>query len=354
MPDVIDIPARCREVKADYDTFPEPALVREIKAFIAAGNLPHEWRGHTHTKPPQGARIVYVDEFDVAAPAGVEEVAPCPVCCPDRPKYKRAGKIAWFPDERVIRLIGPNCFSTINAEGHAEAEAEFRQRQRRERDITYLADSAGKLGELSEVLGLLTTTCKALDDLGSNLRSRLRLISKDLFRHVRTGVLMRHDPRERKVEDDKGNVSIEAYSVEVEHARAYGVELLDPACKDIGPRAAKAQSDLDQLRAMLGDGSTVKLWDDARRSTAMRLLHKAMTAARECLEAARARQRFISPSNIATLRTWGRRQDSALHIEIDRQGMNFIVGRDRHATTRIAMKAGVDAVLRDLPRVADL
>jgi hypothetical protein len=51
----VDIPYTARQAKADYPTRPSDDLVREIKQFIGKTGTPHLWRGHTHTKPPQGA-----------------------------------------------------------------------------------------------------------------------------------------------------------------------------------------------------------------------------------------------------------------------------------------------------------
>jgi hypothetical protein len=33
--------------------------------------------------------------------------------------------IAWFPGVKVIRLIGPDCFATLNLEAHEKAKSDF-------------------------------------------------------------------------------------------------------------------------------------------------------------------------------------------------------------------------------------
>jgi hypothetical protein len=61
----VHIPDAAREVKANYPTRPADELVREIKKFIGNTGTPHLWPGHTHTRPPQDASIVYCGEFDL-------------------------------------------------------------------------------------------------------------------------------------------------------------------------------------------------------------------------------------------------------------------------------------------------
>jgi len=105
---------------------------------------PHLWRGHTHTKPSVGSKPVYLDEFDLPlANLKAGHLAPCPCCWSNHPKYGLSGKIAWFPDEAIIRLLGPDCFAAMDQDAHAEALALMRQEKRRKQDIAYLLGVIG-------------------------------------------------------------------------------------------------------------------------------------------------------------------------------------------------------------------
>ena len=139
------------EVKSIYNDEPSRETVREILEWVRQSGLPHEWHGHTHTKPPKdGPAPKYLDEFDVPTRGrNVHAIAPCPCCSPRKPKYKRGGKIAWFKDEGVIRLIGPECYKSLNASGHQEAMAELSARRKREQGIRYLANSLPRLEAMS-------------------------------------------------------------------------------------------------------------------------------------------------------------------------------------------------------------
>jgi hypothetical protein len=122
-----DIPEDFFEPKPFYRTRTSAeAVLREIKDHIKTTGEPHTWRHHTHSKPTKNARIVYIGRFDLPpSHQAPDRHAPCPCCSPRAPKYSREGKIAWFPDEHVVRMIGPDCFHTLNPEGHWEAVEVF-------------------------------------------------------------------------------------------------------------------------------------------------------------------------------------------------------------------------------------
>lgn len=85
--------------------------------------------------------------------------------------FARNGKIAWFPDEHVIRMIGPKCFQTLNPEGHCEAVAQFVREEAavlyvgmtRARDLLYPSyseiDRHGKHMSRSSFINLIAKSC---------------------------------------------------------------------------------------------------------------------------------------------------------------------------------------------------
>lgn len=103
----IEIPPEAFAVKALWQARPSWSeidnLVREIKGFVARTGKPYLWRGHTHTPPPMGATAEYWGEFDIPEWHILE--APCPCCWSNFPKYRRNGKIAFFPLEGVISSL---------------------------------------------------------------------------------------------------------------------------------------------------------------------------------------------------------------------------------------------------------
>ena len=100
------VPASCYQIKPWFTVEPRRELINEILAWIKETGRPHEWRGHTHTKPPRGSKPKYLDEFDVPLFGHIaDRVARCPCCSPTSPKYKLGGKIAWFEAENVPDVL---------------------------------------------------------------------------------------------------------------------------------------------------------------------------------------------------------------------------------------------------------
>jgi hypothetical protein len=160
----IDIPPECREVKAWFRERPGSEVVEEIKRHVAKTGWPHTWRGHTHTKPPPGSKPVYLEEFDLPEKRlRAKRWVPCPCCAPETPKYGRDGKIAWFPTEGVIRLLGPECFKSLDKEGHEEAKRQLEIERQRKQDTDYLLSKLPLLGRVIHVSEGAVPVAKALD-----------------------------------------------------------------------------------------------------------------------------------------------------------------------------------------------
>jgi transposase len=130
-----------------------------------------------HSKPVTGSRIVYIGQFDLPpSHQAPDRHAPCPCCSPRSPKFSRNGKIAWFPDEHVIRMIGPECFQTLNPEGHWEAVAQFDREEAARRTINYLTANLHLSGDAVEVVENSYPTLEAIDNVHATLQNRMPLL----------------------------------------------------------------------------------------------------------------------------------------------------------------------------------
>jgi hypothetical protein len=169
------IPPFCYVPKPYFKVRPGPTLIQEIKDFIARTGQPHMWRGHTHTRPEKGSRIEYLEEYNLPETLHKSEDnwAPCPCCSPTRPKYYRGGKIGWFPDEGVIRNMGPDCFKSFDKEGHLRALAQLRKEQELARAINLLMVNLPKVPIALEVFEQALPAVHAVDDVRKTLRREL-------------------------------------------------------------------------------------------------------------------------------------------------------------------------------------
>lgn len=110
MQDEIEIPDILCQLKPYFATEPSENLRADILQFISKTGSPHLWPGQTYDKPKPDSIIQYVAEFWLPSS---KALAPCPCCRPKHGKY-RHGMVAYFPEEQVIRILGHNCFASIN------------------------------------------------------------------------------------------------------------------------------------------------------------------------------------------------------------------------------------------------
>jgi len=219
------IPDSALAPKPWYAEQPSPAIVAEIKAFIKETGCPHLWRGHTHTRPPAStSSIRYLGKYDLpASHAGQrnrEKWAPCPCCHWKSPWYFRDGRIAWFPEEKVIRNIGRHCYKSIDEVGDAEAERLLNIEENRRRTEAYLL---GYLPLVPQMLAAISENSAIIDDIDRVrfiLSRRIgRAIDFDLWNHVRAdGVLKVYVTRREQRVDRSGNQT----EVLVDDFRRYG------------------------------------------------------------------------------------------------------------------------------------
>ena len=188
----VEIPDECKQPKPLLFAEPSAEIVKEIRDFVAETGQSHMWRGHTHTRPPVGARVKYRARFELPETfVRARKFLVCPVCRPNSRNFgKREGMIAWFPDEGVIRLIGPDCFAELNKEGHNEALDELAKREKREEEFKFLLSQRDQHRVALNVLKASQQVAEALDDFGARLRKTLtETLNIDLWPHVRSGEL---------------------------------------------------------------------------------------------------------------------------------------------------------------------
>ena len=177
MPDPIDVPPEAFAPKPIFPDFPSPEIVAEVLEWVKT-QPPWAWRGHTHSKPDndEAQEIRYVADFQL--PKGIE--SPCPCCTPRHAKFGK-GFIAWFSRSACIRLMGQDCFKTLNPEGHQFAVDELDERQQRTATIAYLTAKIEKRFEAVEAIERALPIAEHIDTLqdilGKNCGARSASIS---------------------------------------------------------------------------------------------------------------------------------------------------------------------------------
>jgi hypothetical protein len=350
-----DIPAEYFDPKPFYRTREAAeAVLREIKDHIKTTGEPHTWRHHTHSKPVTGSRIMYIGQFDLPpSHQAPDRHAPCPCCSPRSPKYSRNGKIAWFPDEHVIRMIGPECFQTLNPAGHWEAVAQFDREEAARRTINYLTANLHLSANAIETLENSYQTLEAIDDVHAALQNRMQEIVRiDLWRHVSRGTLSVHVAARRMKRTRGGAQEVEDFMDVRELSQFPGFHMFSPKTSRLASRMKGCAKKLSFVN--FGDElkSRVLEMTDADRAKAARLLSTNLSAARNIFEEAREIRTGFSPMGVATLKGWTKHEGCPVKLFVNGGENSFYIGTEERQEVRIELSQAFWREFGDLPKIA--
>jgi hypothetical protein len=356
MTDEIDIPASALVPKPWFTDRPGDQIVQEIKAFIKRTGKPFLWRGATHTKPPADAEIIYIGETSLPkshwAP---ERWSPCPCCRPTKPKFYKVVMIGWFPFEQVIRILGERCFAKINSQGHHIALQAFRREEQQKKDIAYLLEHLGLVGEMIPTVEAAVPAVRALDAVRKTLRERLpRILKTDLWLQIRDGVLTVETEKEESYRKSDGTMGTRTVRREEIYGPIEGQIMLKPDAKPLAPRLAQTLAALHTLNMGTNYATRIhELTDEDRRKTAKVLGQCLSYTARTFREVEEARK-FFSRATVGSLNGWNKREGCPIHIFVMVDGRDVYVGRNEHEHQRLTLPKEFTQVLGTLPRISNI
>jgi hypothetical protein len=330
MAERIDIPAHCFDPKPLFPDPPGRDIVDEVRAWVKKSPA-YLWRGHTHSRPDaeEAGQIRYINDF--VLPKGVE--SPCPCCTPNHAKFGK-GYIAWFPLTANVRLMGQDCFRTLNPEGHDFAVSELDARIKRENEQQFLLANLGKIPATMACVRAAEPIAEYLDDLRDILGPRLQ---------ARTGInlwsLVRNGSLDLIVDTDRGAVS--SY-----YAAVAGVGLLDPARR----KYAKALLTAKQAIGAIDLPFDPMRRSDADRSIAAKLMARGTKLVHETFSAMAQARLFVSILNTATLRNWAAHDNAPARLYIRRDGLQLLVGPNEKEVQIIPLSPVID---HSIPRLPD-
>lgn len=308
-------------------------IVEQIKSYIEAVGTPHLWPGHTHTRPPEGARIEYLDEYDLPITMHKDKRlwAPCPCCSPSRGKYYKGGKIGWFPDEGVIRNMGPDCFAALDKEGHMRALAQLRKEQETQKAITSLLANLPKAPAALKIFEKALPVVQAVDDLRTDLRKQLPLVLKvNLWKHISDGKLLLNN----KV-----------------FATIAGYKMLDPNEPRLASGLKTAIDTLRNIQPGADHKATIAAMPEADREKTARAIGRSLNRAAEIFREVHDIREFVSTTTIATLRNWGRQEGCPIRIYAMLDNYSLYFGRKEHEQHRFEIAAEFFFELGSVPKM---
>jgi hypothetical protein len=318
----IEIPTKNLSNIAEFPEEPGPDLIYEIREHVRNTGRPETWRGHSHTKPDKGTLVVYCDEFNVPAPDSIDRVAPCPCCNPNTPQYKNRGKIAWFPGEAVIRLIGPQCFKSINEAGHKNALIELLKKQKARAEVATIALHAAQISVMLTAANQVAPIANALDDLRDQLQ---RVLDHDLgiplWREVKGGELQTSELLLTPVRRLDGSIKRVDREIFRPYARIQGYGMIDRS----SPISAQAKitalcKGLLAIQHRLEEVGGPSRLDEHQRSKFADMLPRARTQLLTVLAGTLSKQTFLTTDAIEVLDAWGRHPNAPYYFRLERKG----------------------------------
>jgi hypothetical protein len=355
MPLHFDIPDEFFDPKPFYKTRDSAeAVLREIKDHIKKTGEPHTWRHHTHSKPVTGSRIVYIGTFDLPpSHQAADRHAPCPCCSPRSPKYSRNGKIAWFPDEHVIRMIGPECFQTLNPEGHWEAVAQFDREEAARRTISYLISNLHLAGDAIEVVERAYPTLEAIDRVHATLQHRMiEIVHVDLWRYVSRGSLSVNVAGRRMRRTRGGAEEVEDFLDVRQLSEFPGYQMFNPKTSRLASRMAGCAKRLSFVDFGEELQDRVRGMTDEDRAKAARILSNGLSSANKIFEEANDIRMGFAPMGVATLKGWTRHEGCPVHLYIAGDEANFYIGTGEHQAMRIELPQIFSKAFGGLPKIS--
>ncbi|WP_153064578.1 hypothetical protein [Agrobacterium sp. LAD9] len=311
----LDIPDAVWEPKPEFAETPSVELIREIRTHIRDTGEPWTWRGHTHTKPPRGSHIYYAGEFDLPdkyTQAG--HFSPCPCCSPNNRKFG-SGKIAWFPDEKVIRLIGPSCFKSLDAHIHAEAVADYEIRKQQTRDRDFILDRLDLIpGWLSDCENLVDIA-RGTDEFFPKLSNALDAIARGrFFENIRGGEMKVWENIREPYVDKDGSLKSRSKSMQVHYGTIDGHDGLAPNRSSYVKVIEEAKAKLRSLGAFSPEyvsGCAHPVKADIANQIA-----KAIKTLKRARDKVGAEVRFLRRENTNRLRNWGCHQGAPFRFDL--------------------------------------
>jgi len=154
-------------------------------------NEPETFPGLAHSKPPRkdAPFLLIVKDFtvDVARRPGGEMI-PCAAC--GTKKKFATGSLAYYPEERVLRVIGNDC----GDERRVEANAEYKERTAQKANSEYLLSVLPEVAEHIARMEKLRPAAEHAQALSAQLRQRASAFCKVMIKEIKEGgeVLTRH------------------------------------------------------------------------------------------------------------------------------------------------------------------
>jgi hypothetical protein len=259
---------------------------------------------------------------------------------------KQPAKIAWFPEEGVIRLIGHHCFAKLNREGHKEALADLKKRKERRKNIMFVLSNLHILDQALAAIDHNSEVSAILDGFRSQLTLKLRAFSHfRLGDALREGKLLAREVTEKiVVGKDRKEITKLVHTDRV-YAIIRGYEILQPTRTPITEKLKAARIKL----AGINPHAKMEFLDDPHLRKIAKDFSRGLIEARDATEEIEILRRFVAPETISTLRNWGMYPGGILSLHVERQEESFYIGPTKQQQIRLHLPFEIDTPLLAVP-----
>jgi hypothetical protein len=180
------------ESEAPYRFRPTEDDVARFLDHVRRTGQPETFATLCRSTPSALSRPVFLRQFSVERsrrPDGDE--APCPICSPNDPKYLHDAYLVWYPDEGVIRAIGPECGDSVfGGTAYAEAKGEFEIEERERRATDFIERNLPKVLAMVVALEVIRPAVLEAERLYSEFTGQAPRIHEKLRRVRGAGGLL--------------------------------------------------------------------------------------------------------------------------------------------------------------------
>lgn len=314
------------------------AVIEAIRAHIKATGETHTCFCHTHTKPERTAVPVYIADFEIPDRfRKAKRFSPCPCCWDEFGKFGH-GKIAWFPDERVIRLIGPDCFKALNPEGHAKAQRAFEIEQEQKRNTDFLLSNLPHLGEVVSTIERAIGVADAIETFHAEMGAKLSMLKVNLWPHVRRDGQLSIAVREAEFRrSDSGDMYSRDVEAQKPFARLPGYQMLDPVLEPLSSGLRTTLSRINPYNSGQEAKVAVEAMSDEERRQVAETLSRSVKKAKERIARIETLREFTERVAINTLRNWAAQDGCAIAFYCSHEGERIAIGKQQHQTINVAL-----------------
>lgn len=176
---------RKNALDAPYPSRPSDTVVQSFRDHVRRTGSPETFPTIERSPPPKDSQPVILTRFDVDPEKRPRlDYAPCAICSPFKPKAIHNLALVYYPDEGVIRVIGPECSKDLK--NYKIAFDVFDDDKNRKTYENIIEHKLPNINQINNSMEELRVACdeaerihKKISKFGGVLTKTLRKASKD-------------------------------------------------------------------------------------------------------------------------------------------------------------------------------